>query len=182
MLTLLASLALAATPTHPVTLDGGLFQTVATDSYGAGVYGRATAHLSDHWSIDAGLREGYLARVQGTLGAVTAGVRYTPGRGPSVRMGFLHHHETPWALAKRFPVQTALGSLSGISHRSGLELGIGADIPMLQRGYEGRLGGTLELSVGAFPDPAGASVFVFLQQGFSVDVGKRRRQTPLDEA
>ena len=58
MLLLLAALTSAAVPTHPVTLEGGLFQTLATDSYGGGVFGRASANLGGRWSLDAGLREG----------------------------------------------------------------------------------------------------------------------------
>jgi hypothetical protein len=174
MLALLVAAALANPPTHPVTLEGGLMQAVSSESLGAGVYGRVSAALGSHVALDVGIREGYLPGVQRTLGAVTAGVRYLPNKGPYVRAGFLHHHETPGELAKRFPVQTTLGSLSGISHRSGAELAVGADLPILQEGYGGRLGVNLELSVGAFPDPAGSAVYVFLQQGFTIDAGKRR--------
>lgn len=174
MLALLIAGALAGRPTHPVTLEGGLMQALSMESLGVGVYGRASAVLGQRVVVDVGTREGYLSGVQRTLGAVTAGVRYVPAKGPYFRAGFLHHHETPWALAKRFPVETALGSLSGISHRSGAELCVGTDIPVLQDGYNGRLGANLELAVGAFPDPGGSAVYVFLQQGFTVDVGKRR--------
>jgi hypothetical protein len=174
MLALLVATTLAAPPTHPVTLAGGMMQAVSAASLGAGVHGRLSVALGSHVVVDVGLREGYLPGVQRTLGAVSAGVRYVPNIGPYVRAGFLHHHETPWALAKRFPVQTTLGSLAGISHRSGAELAIGADIPILQQGYGGRLGMNFEVSVGAFPDPVGSAVYIFVQQGFTIDSGRRR--------
>lgn len=172
MFAILLASALAA-PTHPVTLEAGLFEAASSQSLGAGVYSRVTGHLGSHWGLDVGLREGYLVGLRRTLGAVTAGVRYDAGP-LYVRGGILHHHETPIELAKRFPVQTALGTHSGISHRTGAELSVGGDIPIVQQGYGGRLGVNLEVSVGGFPDPAGSAVYVFLSQAWTLDIGPRR--------
>lgn len=177
MFSLLLATAFAASPAHPVTLSAGLTELAGANAWGAAATGSVRVNLRP-LRVDVGMREGYLAGSERALGAVTAGVSLPIGRrGPTVRVGFLHHHETPWAIAKRYPLQTALGSHSGIQHRTGLELGLGGEWPVLQRGYDGRLGLGLQASVGLFPDAGGSTAFVMLQQTLTVGVGRRREES-----
>ena len=169
--------ALAATPTHPVTVEGGMTEFAGSDlAAGGGVYGRVAVHVKQ-FSADIGIREGYLAGADRMVGSITIGARYSLAKGPYFRAAFLHHHETPFELAKRFPVATTMGTLSGISHRSGGELGVGFEVPLVAHALQGRMGLNFDVAVGAFPDRGGSAVYVFLQQGFTFDVGKRRGES-----
>ena len=98
---LVTAAALAAPPNHPVTLSGGVVEAVGPGAGGVLLAGRATAHVGRGIGIDVGGREGLMFGTGVVLGAVTAGVRWTPSRGPYVRGGFLHHHETPSAWARQ---------------------------------------------------------------------------------
>lgn len=165
---LLAQLALAATP---VTLTAGLGAAAGPPSLG----GYGALHVA--WNLGAfGAeiigREGLYAADPRAVGALVFGARFT--RGPAyVRAGFLHHHETPLASFAEAPLRSLIGSGEGIRHRSGLEIGGGLDLPVPERLLDDRLGFVLDLGVGAFPDPQGPHVYVFLEQGWSIDLGRR---------
>lgn len=64
------------------------------------------------------------AQIWGRLGIVR----------PYARLGLLHIHEEPWTAVTHEPFGALLGVGDGIRHRTGLELGLGADIPVFKRG------------------------------------------------
>lgn len=176
MLTLLlAAAGFAAAPDYPVTLYGGLGGSVGPPSMGGYAVGRAIFYPPrSPVGVEFGGREGYFVRDQRTVGGIAIQARAPLG--PAfLRGGFLHHHEVPWDLASAHPVQAGLGSLEGIRHRSGLELGGGVDLTLPERLLDDRLGIVLDLSVSAFPDDHGPVVYVCLEQGWTIDVGPKRK-------
>jgi hypothetical protein len=72
------------------------------------------------------------------------------------------------------PVLSAIGSAEGIGHRSGLELALGYDLPVLPQQADGRLGVFGEAAAGWFPDDVGPHTYLFFELGMTVDVGRRR--------
>lgn len=63
------------------------------------------------------------AKIWGRLGIVR----------PYARLGVLHIHEEPWAAVKNQPGGAILGVGDGIRHRTGLEAGLGIDIPVYKK-------------------------------------------------
>lgn len=182
----LASVALAAEPNYPVTVYAGLgggvgpgvqvegASGVEPDLSGGGWgVGRATVNVK-RFGLDLGLRSGLMAGDLREVGAISGGLRWAPGL-PYARVGFVHHHETPWAVVKEDPVMAAIGSAEGIRHRSGLDLAVGlagamnpVELP------EQRLRAFVELSVIGFPDDHGPHVYGTLDLGFGYSLGRDR--------
>ena len=168
---------LARAPDYPVTLQaglgGGVGPTESALSGGGWGVGRALVHYRDV-ALDLGLREGLVGGDLRAIGAIGAGLRWMPGL-PYARVGFVHHHETPWAVLEADPVLSTIGSSPGIRHRSGLDLALGIHGPMTPKeAPEQRLGAFAELSVVAFPDDRGPVVYGTLDLGFSYAVGRDR--------
>ena len=168
---------LARAPDYPVTLQaglgGGVGPTESALSGGGWGLGRALVHYRDV-ALDLGLREGLVGGDLRAIGAIGAGLRWMPGL-PYARLGFVHHHETPWAVLEADPVLSTIGSSPGIRHRSGLDLALGIHGPMTPKeAPEQRLGAFAELSVVAFPDDRGPVVYGTLDLGFSYAVGRDR--------
>lgn len=201
---LLTTAALAATPDYPVTVYGGLggglgpsvsrgghthgdaadptaTGTVDDGAEGAGHGlsggGWGVARLAVHHrrvALDLGLRQGFVAGDLREVGAISAGLRWSPGL-PYLRAGFMHHHETPWEVVKDDPLLAAIGSAEGIRHRSGGELAIGlagalnpVELP------ERRMRAFVELSAIAFPDDKGPQLYGTLDLGFGYSLGRDR--------
>lgn len=53
--------------------------------------------------------------------------RYPADDGPYLALGLAHHHELPWSLYVAAPLPAALATHTGITHRTGAELGVGWD-------------------------------------------------------
>jgi hypothetical protein len=175
MLALLLASSLALATDRPVTLAGGLGGTAAPGSLGGFVHGTAV-----FWpktmpvGLDLSGREGVATNDTRTVGTVEVMARWMP-RGPLyLKGGFAHHHETPIALAQENPVMVTLGSAPGIRHRTGLGASVGVDLNIPERTLDDRLGIAFELSVSVLPDANGPPVYVFLEQAWTLDVGKLR--------
>ncbi len=170
---LLLPLALAAD--FPVTLVGGYGASAAPGSYGGFLQGGIVAWPGrSPVGLDVSAREGLFTADTRMVGTIDAGARWQAAGPLYLRGGFAHHHETPIAMAKEHPIATTLGSLPGIGHRSGLGAGVGIDVPIDYPALQERLGLVIELSVSAFPDRNGPPVYVFLEQAWTIDAGKRR--------
>ena len=66
---------------------------------------------------------GFGGQIWGRLGIVR----------PYARLGLLHIHEEPWTAFVNQPIGALLGVGDGIRHRTGLELGLGLDIPVWKK-------------------------------------------------
>lgn len=122
-------------------------------------------------AVSVGSREGYASSDPRSMGTVEIQGRYYLGNA-YLQAGFFHFHETPVEVLKENPLLAVIGSAPGIIHRSGLGGGFGYDMP-LEDVLDDRLGAVVELTVAGFPDPGGPPVYMLLDFGLSVDIGKR---------
>ncbi len=172
LIALLSALVLAAEPAEvrtPITLVGGSSAVVGPPSVGGGVGGRIVFNATERWSIEAGARESLVTNNTRLLGTIVVAGRYRLPHRLYVGAGFAHNHETPWLLAKQAPVQVTLGSAQGITHRSGLHGNFGVDWPLHRR-----LGLAAQLTADVYPDMGGPPVYMGLEVGLTLDVGKPR--------
>lgn len=167
-------------PPYPVLLSGSLGGLVGTpspfgdsSSLGAGASGRLIFH-KDRWGFEVGARSLYASADAREVGALFFGGRLALTDTLYAHLGFAHNHETELALVKENPVMASLGSLPGIRHRSGAEIGVGLNYPIEEAILKDRLGFCADLGLSAFPDALGPRVYVFAEAGLSLSVGKRR--------
>jgi len=111
----------------PVQVEGGPALSARPGAAGPAAWGRLVLPAKG-WGLEATVREGVTGRSLEdpsgwtSSGALCFGAR--TGRGPwVVRGGFAHQHDIPVDLARAAPLQAALGTAPGITHRSGVELG-----------------------------------------------------------
>lgn len=125
-------------------------------------------------ALDFQAREGLASDDLRTMGGLYASARW-PGRpGPFLSLGFAHHHETSWELAKTDMVGNTIATLPGINHRSGFEVGAGWDPqgPWPTDGMWGHLHPHFQLSAVALPGTDGPPVYVMLEIGGAFGLGK----------
>lgn len=181
MFALLLSTALAAPADYVVAGVGGLGGGAGTPSplfdqgiSGAGyVVGRLLIQ-GQRATFEVGAREGLASADARSWGGLFAGARLELGERTHVRVGFAHHHEVELSLAEEEPLAAMLGSLPGIRHRSGAELGVGLLLPVEERMLDDRLGVGLDLAVNAFPDTLGPRAYAFLDLNVEVGLSRRR--------
>ena len=81
-------------------------------------------------------RLGYGAVDDRVLVSISAGAQVWGRLGvtrPYARLGLLHNHEEPWPAVRHQLGGALLGVGDGIRHRTGLEAGLGIDIPVWRR-------------------------------------------------
>ncbi len=181
MILLFVTAALAGSGDYRLAGSGGLGGGVGTpSSYGDGApsaSGYAVGRLllqGERAALELGGREGVAGQDLRSWGGLFVGARTPLGERLYGRVGFAHHHEVELSLAQENPLQAALGSLPGIRHRSGAELGLGALLPVEERMLDDRLGVGGDLSVVVFPDALGPRVYGFLELNVTVGLGQRR--------
>lgn len=140
---------------------------------GGGVVGRLVVHQG-RWGFELAERAELAAADAREVGALFVGGRVALSGPMYARVGFSHHHEVPLELAKAYPMQAALGSLSGIRHRSGLELGLGGTLQLEEAILEDRLGVSADVGASIFPDDLGPRAYFFADAGVTLHVGKKR--------
>jgi len=179
LLTLLAP-AQADTPyPYQVTLLGGVAGLTGPPSMGAGVDGRAWL-AGERGAVEVGIREFYTSEDERMVGAIFAGARVAIGELPLYwRAGFAHNHETPMDLVLANPVASTMGTLEGIRHRSGAEVGLAWSSlisPGLLDGSElgDRLGVNADLGLAGFPDAKGPHLYVYGGAQLTVGLGQSR--------
>ena len=74
----------------------------------------------------------YTARLDDRAGVGLIASRLGVTR-PYARLGLLHNHEEPWPAVRHQLGGALLGVGDGIRHRTGLEAGLGIDIPVWRR-------------------------------------------------
>jgi hypothetical protein len=111
------------------------------------------------------------------VGALVVAARVPLRPWLSADLGFAHAHEVPLADAKARPIATALGTLPGMTHRSGLGGGLRGE---WRTARWDRWGGFVGVHALLFPDAHPAPVYVAGQLGIAVDVG-RVRERRIDE-
>ena len=125
-------------------------------------------------SAEFGAREGWASQDSRSVGNLFFGARIPLGETLYLRAGFAHNHEVEASLAIANPVGASLGSLTGIRHRSGAELGLGGLLPIEERQLGDRLGVCGDLGVVAFPDEHGPRAYVFVDASVFIGAGARR--------
>ena len=160
---------------HPyfVGVSLGLTSFYGTPDSGGGIgFARATAHLP--WlSIDAYGGEGLSANDTRLVGAIGIGLRRYFGP-VHLRVGFAHHHETPWDEFVANIGGSLAGTGTGIRHRSGVEAGAGYTwtFPF----WKERLGIMTNLDVRWFPDAFTAPLYVTGGVEVEVRLGKPKAE------
>jgi len=181
MLSMLSSgVAHAESTPYPyrVTLLGGPAGLAGPPSLGGGVEGRAWL-AGERGAIEVGARELYTSEDERMVGAIFAGARVAIGELPLYwRLGFAHNHETPMNLVLESPVGAVAGTLEGIRHRSGAEVGLAWSrlvTPALLDGSAlgDRLGVNADLGFAAFPDDKGPHFYVYGGAQLTVGLGER---------
>lgn len=174
MFLLLLSFALAAPPTAPVTMMGGLGGVGAAGDGGVTGVGHLVVNLGS-FGLEAGGREGWAFADGRELGNIFLGARYHLPRDFHLRVAFSHNHEVPGDVLFADPVGSLSGTASGIRHRSGVEVGVGwsyRNVGRLPFDWLDWLGAWTEASVQLFPDASGPRAYVLLEYGLSFDVGR----------
>ncbi len=168
-------------PDYPVTLVAGLGflagptadETGTGTSYGGWGVGRILVHWQN-LAVDLGGRAGAASSDLREIGNISAGLRWSP-QPAYIRVGFVHHHETPWEIVQEQPVLAAIGSAEGIRHRSGVEMALGFDGAVLPKELPARrLGLWIEGAVEIFPDDNGPPIYGNLDAGLRYKLGKDR--------
>ena len=174
--------AVTAAGPYPTTLVGGLGAAGSSPSpFGAGgpgAGGYAVGRLvlgARRVAFEAAAREGVVTADTRTVGALFGGARVGLGRGLYARGGFAHNHEVELALAESNPVSASLGSLPGIRHRSGAELGAGWVLRLEDAALDDRLGVGFDVATSVFPDANGPVVYGFAEASVLIGVGRRRQ-------
>lgn len=181
-LLLLLGLARADGPTgYPFALEAGVCGGAGLSSpyasggvSGLGCVAARALLQGRRFAGELSFREGWAGADARSVGGLYLGARARLGERLFARGGFSHHHEVPAALVEEQPLGAALGSAVGIRHRSGLELGVGALLPVEERMLGDRLGVSLSLSASAFPDRLGPVVYTFADLTAVVGVGRAR--------
>lgn len=156
---------------------GGGAGTVSPFGDGASGVGYSAGRLlflRDHWGFELAAREGLASADARDIGGLYAGARFPLGDTWHLRAGFAHHHEVQLSLAEEHPFEASLGSLPGIRHRTGGELGVGFILPFQERMLADRPGVGMDLSLVAFPDHNGPLVYGFMDASVSIGLGRRR--------
>jgi hypothetical protein len=110
-----------------LSLYGGLGALAAPGAPGGGVSGQLAWRGHPRVGLHLGAREVVLGAPLRTIGLLDISARFPLGPGLAAHVGFAHAHETPWAEALAHPLPAIFGTLSGITHRSGLQAGIQQD-------------------------------------------------------
>ncbi len=181
--TLLTGLALASPvpQPYPLTLAGGFGGSggptnyVAADgpaTYGAFVSGRAILRLGN-WALEGATREGFFYEDERIVGAIFLGGRAAFENGNFFRVGGAHNHETPLAIAETDWVATTLGTLEGIRHRTGLEVGVGRLWVLQDDYFNQRVSLGVDFAISGLFDPNGPPAYAFLGIEGTVGVWER---------
>jgi hypothetical protein len=170
-----------AAPLTQVWLGGALSGTVgpkAESSLGGGVMGEVGVSLGRDFQHSFGLqaraRELYVTEDAREVGVIDLQIRYPSGVGPYVGLGFEHHHEATLDRFLGHAPGVIAGTDAGITHRSGFEVTGGWSFATIWpgQGFVERISPFLETSVGVMPDDHRPNVYVFLDLGIHVGVGK----------
>lgn len=136
MLHLLALAAYAAPLVTPevmagVSLGGGAGVGPGSGGGSGGI--AATWFPVGRLGVNAGVREGLWAFPTRTVGEIDAGIRWRASPSIDLLLGFVHHHETPWATFRGDPLGTTAGVARGIDHRSGGQVGLSWGAGLFER-------------------------------------------------
>ena len=162
----------AATPgpsERPVSLYGAIDLGASGSGPVAGVSGALAWRAHPRVGLSIAVHEVVAPAPDRAVGALVFAARVPLRTWLSVDVGFAHAHETPLADAKARPVATALGTLPGMTHRSGLGGGLRAEG---RTARWDRWGGFIGVHALVFPDAHPAPVSVAGQLGIAVDVGR----------
>lgn len=171
----------AAAPLTQVWLGGALSGTVAPAKAvgtGTGLMGEVGVALGrdprHSFGMQARVREMYVSEELRSVGAIDLQLRYPSGIGPYIGLGFSHHHEAPMNLYLAHPLQVSTGIDPDLIHRTGFEVASGWSFATIwpDQGFPERLSPFLETSVAILPDQRTPSVYVFLDFGIHLGVGR----------
>ncbi len=171
----------AAPPEYPVWL-GGFADVGASTSPGVGggfgalagvMIGKGDNH---NLALEGRVGEGLYASDVRTVGNIDFDVRYPGDSGPFVYLGFAHHHELSLDEALTHPVGAIAATYSGITHRTGFELGAGWDMatPFPKSSFGARIRPTVRVNAVVLPDGVSPSVYVVGNIGILLGVGRPR--------
>lgn len=181
MLLFLLRTVLAAAPEARVWLGGDVSLPVgfgSPASFGGGFGGLAGVSLGAVPGRSLGL-EARAAEVLSSspfreMGAIEVMLRYPAGSGPYGAVGFAHHHEASFEAFLAEPVGVVAGTSKLITHRSGVAIGGGWDFaaPFPKISFVQRLRPFVDLTAAWLPDSVRPNVYVFLNVGIKIGVGK----------
>ena len=147
-----------------LSVGGGAWAGTRTTGGQAG--GRLSVRVGS-WGLAAWAREGVMSGSLRVVGSVGMSGQFVHGSGLTVRAGLIHHHETPWEAFRLAPMGALLGTADGITHRTGMDVAVGAR-RWLERTGDGRWGLWIEGGVAVFPDASGPPVYGGVEAGVSL--------------
>lgn len=175
MLPLLLTLPLLHAADLPRAWVGvGVIAGAGSDGGLGGVAASGGVRLADNPMIPAAelhVREGVAGGEPRSVTDLGFDARWPAQPGPHLVLGFAHDHETDLDTALAHPVENALAILPGITHRTGLELGGGWEIPTRWEGFAERLRPTLRATAIWFPASDGPPVYGVVELGASLLAG-----------
>lgn len=161
------------------TVDGGA-GIGSTGSAGGGVAGLIGVALGKvpgrSFGIEARVGEAVYSDSVRTVGTIDFDVRFPAGSGPYGFAGFAHHHELGIDEAVGHPVGAIAATYSGITHRTGFELGGGWDVapPFPNSSFGSRIRPTARIGITVLPDAVSPPVYITGTVGLLLGIGKVR--------
>lgn len=115
----------------------------------------------------AKVRELWMAEAVRNIGDIGLVARYPASGGPYVALGFAHQHEALLADYLAHPVAVTAGVHEAITHRTGVEVGVGWDLAAPYAGipFVQRFSPTFGLTALVYPDGGGAPLYVLGEVG-----------------
>lgn len=125
------------------------------------------------FAVEIGLREVVADAAPRSIGTIDIDLRWPADAGVHLLGGFAHHHETPLADARAYPMGSAFGTLPSITHRSGFGVGVGWDglPPYTETAVLSRIRPTAELRVVVLPGTGDPLVYGVGEVGLLLALG-----------
>jgi hypothetical protein len=119
-------------------------------------------------------RELFLTEESRSVASIGFRARYPCGTGPFAALGFAHNHEQAWQRAQDHLLATTLATDPQITHRTGIELGVGLDLPPTapEAEFASRIRFRLAIAEVILPATEGPLAYTFVEVGLRLGVGK----------
>lgn len=128
------------------------------------------------FGLEARVGEAVYAADLRTVGTVDFDVRFPAGSGPFAFVGFAHNHELAIEESLEHIGGAVTATYTGITHRTGFELGGGWDVAPLfpDSKFGSRVRPSVRLGLTVLPDSVSPPIYLTATAGVLVGIGKGR--------